>query len=190
MIRDCRTGEATAPPNFRDLLNRNFNGFGRERGNFGSFTTSSTVPEDATKKSSYVFQIIVFPFLIVLAKECLTKSEFEFVKYYFWNNSYMAHPESILLAMLFDSNRSVRAKAVDLILSAKKPGKKPRKFVKPDLKYDAKNYYEMIDWKKIKITVPAPVKKFTKEELRSCIAGNDLDIPHIPCHSTNNERYI
>ena len=101
----------------------------------------------------------------------------------------MAHPESMLLAMLFDSNRAVRSKAVDLILSAKKQGKRPRKFIKPELKYNAENYHELIDWKKVKITVPAPVKKFTKEELRSCIAGNDLDIVHIPCHSTNNERY-
>ena len=103
----------------------------------------------------------------------------------------MAHPESILLAMLFDENRLVREKAVDMILLAKKkkPGKKPRKFVKPTLKFDAKCYSEMIDWKKVKITVPAAVKHFTKEELRSCIAGNNLDIIHIPCHSTNNERY-
>ena len=102
----------------------------------------------------------------------------------------MAHPESMLLAMLFDSNRTVRSKAVDLILSAKKPGKRPRKFIKPELKYNAKNYHELIDWKKIKITVPAPVKMFTKEELKSCIYGNDLEITHIPCHSTNNERYL
>ena len=102
----------------------------------------------------------------------------------------MAHPESILLAMLFDENKLVRAKAVDLILSAKKPGKRPRKFIKPDLKFNAKKYNEMIDWKKVKITVPAPVKNFTKEELRSCITGNDLKIIKIPCHSTNNERYI
>ena len=102
----------------------------------------------------------------------------------------MAHPESILLAMLFDNDRSVRSKAVDLILSAKKPGKRPRKFILPDLKFNSKKYNDMIDWKKIKITVPAPVKMFTKEELRSCIAGNDLEVCHIPCHSTNNERYI
>ena len=101
----------------------------------------------------------------------------------------MAHPESVLLAMLFDSNRLVRAEAVDLILSAKKPGKKPRKFIKPNLNFGAKEYYKMIDWKKVKITVPAPVKMFSKEELKSCIAGDDLKIDHIPCHSTNNERY-
>ena len=104
----------------------------------------------------------------------------------------MAHPESVLLAMLFDENRLVREKAVDMILTAKKkkPGKKPRKFVLPTLKFNAKTYDEMIEWKKAKITVPAAVKHFTKEQLRSCIAGDDLDIIHIPCHSTNNERYL
>ena len=102
----------------------------------------------------------------------------------------MAHHESILLGMLFDENRLVRAEAVDLILSAKKPGKKPRKFLLPSLKFTAKDYHKMIDWKNVRITVPAPVKMFTKDELRSCIAGNDLDVIHIPCHSTNNERYV
>ena len=134
------------------------------------------------------YKFCIYSFITVLARECLTKSEFEFIKYYFWNNSYMAHPESILLAMLFDSNRSVRAEGVDLILSAKKPGKRPRKFIKHELKFNAKNYHELIDWKKVNVTVPAPVKHFTKEELKSCIAGNDLDIVKIPCHSTNNER--
>ena len=122
----------------------------------------------------------------------MTKSEFDFIKKYFRINSYMAHPESILLAMLFDGNRLVRAEAVNLILPAKKkkPPKRPRKFILPDLKFDAKEYHKMIDWKKVKITVPAAVKMFTKEELKSCIAGDDLEIDHIPCHSTNNERYI
>ena len=100
----------------------------------------------------------------------------------------MAHHESVLLAMLFDENRLVRSQAVDLILSAKKPGKRPRKFILPDLKFNSKSYNEMIDWKTIKLTVPAPIKMFTKEELRNCIHGNNLDIPFIPCHSINNER--
>ena len=127
----------------------------------------------------------------MLARKCLTQSEFVFVQKYFKINSYMAHPESVLLAMLFDENRSVRAKAVDMSLSAKKPGKRPRKFVLPDLKFKAKNYHEMIGWSKVKkITVPASVKHFTKEELRKCITESDLEIVHIPCHSTNNERYF
>ena len=102
----------------------------------------------------------------------------------------MAHHESILLAMLFDENRLVRSEAVKLILSAKKPGKRPRKFILPDLIFGAKEYHKMINWKKVKLTVPAPIKMFSKEELKSCIAGDDLKIDHIPCHSTNNERCI
>ena len=126
----------------------------------------------------------------VLARKCLTQSEFKFVLKYFGINSYMAHPESVLLGMLFDENRLVKAEAVNLILSAKKPGKKPRKFILPILKFNAEQYHKMIDWTKVKITIPAPVKHFSKEELRKCIAGNDLEIVHIPCHSTNNERYL
>ena len=138
----------------------------------------------------YVFSVFSLP-ITVLARKCLTQSEFKFVLKYFGINSYMAHPESVLLGMLFDENRLVKAEAVNLILSAKKPGKKPRKFILPELKFNAQKYNEMINWSKVKkITVPAPVKHFTKQELRSCIAGNDLKITHIPCHSTNNERYF
>ena len=73
--------------------------------------------------------------------------------------------------MLFDENRSVRAKAVDLILSAKKPGKRPRKFIKPDLKFNSKKYNEMIDWKNIKINDLKIKMQINKKLTEPCVNG-------------------
>ena len=128
----------------------------------------------------------------------------------------MAHPESILLAMLFDKNPEVRKKAVDVIIQVKKKkstAKLPRTFFKPKLNFEAKNYYDMVYFDnnalvystkplKIpktkpvqfkeqfkKITIPPLIKNFSEEELKNCIHGKNLEIPFIPCHSINNERY-
>ena len=142
---------------------------------------------------SVTMAAVHFHSAIVLARDCLTKVEFKFVQQYFTINSFMAHPESILLAMLFDKNPVVRKKAVDTILLArkKKPGKKIRKFVVPNLKFQSTTYYEMIDWNKVKkITEPAPIRKFTNEQLKNSIYGEDLNIGFVPNHSTDNERAI
>ena len=150
-----------------------------------------------------------------MARECLSASDFKFVQKYFSINSFMAHPESVLLGMLFDKNPEVRKKAVDIIIQVRKKkstAKLPRKFFKPKLNFEAQEYYEMIFFDndslvystkpvKIpkteppqfkqqfkKITIPPLVKNFSDDELRSCIHGKNLDIPFIPCHSINNER--
>ena len=127
----------------------------------------------------------------------------------------MAHPESILLGMLFDKSPIIRKKAVEVIIQVKKKkstAKLPRKFFKPKLNFEAENYYDMIFFdnnalvystKPFKIpkteppqfkeqfkpiTIPPLIKDFSNEELKNCIHGNNLDIPFIPCHSINNER--
>ena len=148
----------------------------------------------------------MFDFSIVLARECLSAPDFKYVQTYFSINSFMAHPESILLAMLFDKSPEVRKKAVDVIIQVKKKkstAKLPRKFFKPQLNFEAQKYYEMVYFdnnalvystkprKTVQfknITIPPLVRNFSEEELKSCINGKNLDIPFIPCHSINNER--
>ena len=157
--------------------------------------------------------LILLGFFTALARECLSASDFKYVQKYFSINSFMAHPESILLAMLFDKNPEVRKKAVDVIIQVKKKkstAKLPRKFFKPKLNFEAQEYYQMINIDtnalvystkplKIpntaqfkeqckKITIPPLVKDFSDAELKSCIHGKNLEIPFIPCHSINNER--
>ena len=143
-------------------------------------------------KSNVIFAAKHFFDSIVLARDCLSAVDFKFVQKYFTINSFMAHPESILLGMLFDQSTEIRQKAVDVIIDVKKKkstAKNPRKFIIPTLNFEATKYYQMIRLDQVKkITIPPLVKNFTAEELRSCIHGKNLEIPFIPCHSINNER--
>ena len=85
-------------------------------------------------------------FVSVLARNCLTKSDFDFAWKYFEVNCYTLHPEWLLLSMLSDPNEDVRKMAVDKILvfrqSEKPDGVRTR--VLPALKKNATKYYETI----------------------------------------------
>ena len=87
----------------------------------------------------------IFPFL-ELAKNCLTKADFDFSWSYFQCNCYTLHPEWLLLSMLSDPNEDVRKMAVDKILvfrqSEKPAGVRTR--ILPALNKNAKKYYETI----------------------------------------------
>ena len=57
---------------------------------------------------------------IVLGKLCLTKNDFDFAWTYYQYNCYPAHPESLLLAMLGDSDsESKRTWAANKIIGKK-----------------------------------------------------------------------
>ena len=55
-------------------------------------------------------------FFSELAKNCLSKTDFEFAWQYFQINCYTLHPEWLLLSMLSDPNEVVRKMAVDRII--------------------------------------------------------------------------
>ncbi|OXU32187.1 hypothetical protein TSAR_007981 [Trichomalopsis sarcophagae] len=66
------------------------------------------------------------------------------------NNSYFAHPENILLAMLADERKSIRQKAYDKIVEVREnhPVSRNgiRKFIKPNINFDASSYELLINW--------------------------------------------
>ena len=71
-------------------------------------------------------------------------------------SAYHAHPENIHLSMLADDNKDVRVKAVGEISKMRNSSDHPdkgdisvRKFIVPDLNYMCKNYYDIIDFKKV-----------------------------------------
>ncbi|CAH1113072.1 unnamed protein product [Psylliodes chrysocephalus] len=72
-----------------------------------------------------------------------------------YRNGYFAHPENILLAMLGDERKLVREQAVNTIMESRLKNdstEKLRSFNVPTLNMSAKDYTDMIDWKKINIT--------------------------------------
>ena len=91
----------------------------------------------------------------------LPKKVQEVVKENISRSAYHAHPENILLSMLGDESQEVRAKAVDLITKLREGSNDPdkgdtsvRKFIVPELNYNCKRYYEMIDFEEETVYEP------------------------------------
>ena len=103
----------------------------------------------------------------------------------------MAHPESILLAMVFDEDETIRKNAVTHIISMRKSVPEGvRIFEKPKINFDCKKYYDMV--LKEEFTTPPPLfEDFSNEDLAYAAKGlHNLTVADIPCHSVNNERLV
>lgn len=109
-------------------------------------------------------------------------------------NAFFMHPENLLLAMLQDENQQIRELALRRVLKARKDtkGKKVREFQLPELKIDAENYYDLIEWAKEKITEPPVTMKYSDSEITTKISsgGKLFDIEKYPCHTQAVERCV
>lgn len=131
----------------------------------------------------------IFFHLITLAKE-LKPDHRKIVQPVFFNNSYFANSESILLSMLTDYRLPVREKALQKIIFSRTVFNGMRNFELPrTLNLDAMDYTEMIDWELEKITQPPLIRQFTNDMLIN-IRKKPLEISDIPCHSQNVERAV
>ena len=63
------------------------------------------------------------------------------------HNSYMAHPENVILCMLGDQDPAIRAEAVQMVLHMRdRRGAGPvRRFHKPTIMFEAEHYTELVD---------------------------------------------
>ena len=111
------------------------------------------------------------------------------------NNAYFFHPENLLLVMLCDERQKIRKLAVFRIIFARKSTEKSilRKFEVPSLNFDAKDYTELIDWKKCKISKPPLTRSMMIENLTEFTTKDvtrliSKDIFHLPCHTQAVER--
>ena len=105
------------------------------------------------------------------------------------SNGYFAHPENILLAMLWDERRKMRELAVNRIISAKTHNTRElKKFEIPILNFSARDCVELIDWNNCIVTEPSLTKSMTgknlpsfKREKRNPLLFKDV-FDH-PCHT-------
>ena len=108
-------------------------------------------------------------------------------------NAYWAHPEVLLLAMLADQKESIRSKAVDKILSVRGDldygDSRPRLYEVPVLKFNARSYTEMIDWKTEAIYEPVFTVSINKDELLS-LKYSPLSLPRYPSNTQSVERLV
>ena len=80
-------------------------------------------------------------------RECLRDGHLKVVRDSVARNSYMGHPENILLAMLGDLEESTRAESVGLIkeMRGRRGQQSVRRFRKPVINFSARSYTDMID---------------------------------------------
>ena len=124
----------------------------------------------------------------------------EVVKPAVQKNGYFAHPSTMLCSMLESEDMRVRNKAVMPIESSRlKPVKKPRmkalkgvrRYTIPALQWDAKQWWNIIDWNAKAATIhePSILKKLESYELRKAIT-QPISMPQFPLHSQSVERGV
>lgn len=112
-------------------------------------------------------------------------------------NGFMCHIENVVLAMACDDNPDVRQQAVDIIENVrqkkqKSRSKRVRKFIVPNIDFDAETYYTMIDFSKLK-----PVMNYVSPPLLDSYTIDDIkkmdfsdNFKHITCHQQHVERWV
>lgn len=101
------------------------------------------------------------------------------------SNAFMAHPEHVLIAMLFDERKHIRALAYKRIQKARATEKKGvRVFKPPQINFDAEDHIDMIDWQSTSVTEPPLVTDISLEELSGRVEFR------IPSHTQAVERIV
>lgn len=111
------------------------------------------------------------------------------------HNAFYAHPENVILGMLFDENEFARNKAIQLLEKCTPLGSNLssdlRKFEIPKINFNAKTYYGMINFNLVNVSYPPLLANVSKDALKD-LYKSDLGkrIAQIPCHSQAVERNV
>ena len=122
----------------------------------------------------------------------LPKESATIAKCYISRNAYFAHSENLLLAMLADSSRDKRQKAVHRILQTRKEASRKnvvRVFRVPSLNYDADDWTDVIKWDEADICEPPLTYKLSNEEI-SNFEEEPFKVPKYPLHTQSVESCI
>lgn len=110
-------------------------------------------------------------------------------------NGYFGSPENIILAMLFDERKHIRQLGFQRILKSRELNyKDQRHFVVPELFFDAKEYFEIIDCQKVVWTEPPVTIKLSKDQLKEVVENPETSllayVTAYPCHTQAVERTV
>lgn len=112
------------------------------------------------------------------------------------NNSYFAHPENVLLTMIFDDRKPIRQRAIEKILYYRDKLCNPnqlRAYKKHTINFEITDYVEIIDLDDDNIlTEPPYTAKIPYEHLVKFMDLDDppLPDPRIPLHIQGTERFV
>lgn len=107
-------------------------------------------------------------------------------------NAFYAHPENLLVSMLFDERDHIRELALQKIITAREneSSTKLRIFRPPKLNFSARDYTEMILWDECLTTTPPVLRHISDEELKNMAKDKILEIDDFPCHTQSVERCV
>ena len=113
----------------------------------------------------------------------------------FERNAFFAHPENLLVAMVHDENVVVRKLGWRRIKKAREQREDGtiRSFMLPGLNFEAKSYYELIDWQNCQLTEPPALQTVSGTTIDELIASGDTMQPELaqfPCHTQAVERAV
>ena len=98
------------------------------------------------------------------------------------HNSYFANPEYILLTIINDKKRQVRAEAIQRILKSRNTNECNRHFKLPTtLNLGAKDYCALVNWDIEEVNSPPLLNDYSNEDILKA-KGSPLSIPKYPCH--------
>lgn len=108
-------------------------------------------------------------------------------------NAFMAHPESLLLGMLFDPRKQIRLLALKRIIKSRKTESHVvRTFTPPEVNFEASDYIDLIDWQSTAVTQPPLISDFSTEELQQIVETGKSSRKEltIPAHTQAVERIV
>jgi hypothetical protein len=110
-------------------------------------------------------------------------------------NAYVAHPENVLLAMMTGKRQDIRKLAYKRVLAARQTETVTlRVFKVPSIRFEAAEYFEMIDWWSADRLEPPLTRQISTQLLeqyttRECIPPV-FSLPQLPCHTQAVERCV
>lgn len=112
-------------------------------------------------------------------------------------NAFFCHPENMMLTMITDDRLHIRELGFRRVLKArsvKTNGKSAvRTFHTPTLNFEAKDYSELIDWSKCRLSPPPMMRKLTTETISTYLTNKTLpefEFMNFPCHTQAVERCV
>lgn len=112
------------------------------------------------------------------------------------NNAFFAHPENILLTMLFDERKPVRERAINKILYCREQlydSTKLRAYKKHSINFNCTDYMDLVDLDDDNILSEPPfTASIPHEHLLEYIKSDDVPLPDpgIPSHIQGTERCV
>lgn len=135
--------------------------------------------------ANHIFQMVTYSRFLPDKQRSIVNSVIE-------RNAFFAHPENLLVTMLFDDREHIRELAARKILKAREAeiSNTRRVFKVPKLNFDARYYIDLIFWQECEISAPPILRQMSDDELRIKAKEQSFDIIDFPCHTQSVERCV